>query len=104
MNHVTLIALAVWIAVSGAAPSYRQQAKLHEAASVLDAGVQAEIVSNVMRLRANKGVLWILNRPALAEHFDEVVVMRDGRSTESGEFAELNKNGGALTELLKSAA
>ena len=77
---------------------------LNEATSVLDPAAQTEFVSRVLKLRQNRGVVWMLNRPALAEHFHRVVVMREGRSTENGPFAELNNNGGALTDLLKSAA
>ncbi len=77
---------------------------LNEATSVLDPATQSEFVSRVLAHRKGRAVIWMLNRPGLAEHFDRVIVMRDGRSTENGAFAELNSNGGVFADLLKSAA
>ena len=77
---------------------------LNEATSVLDPSTQNAFVSRVLENRKGRAVIWVLNRPALAEHFDQVIVMRDGRSTENGAFAELNSNGGVFADLLKSAA
>ena len=77
---------------------------LNEATSALDPATQSEFVARVLELRKGQAVVWVLNRPALAEQFDRVIVMREGRSTENGPFAELHSNGGALADLLKSAA
>ena len=49
-----------------------------------------------------RGIFWTLERASLAQHFDQVVVMRNGRVAEVGSFDELNKEGSALAELLSS--
>ena len=48
----------------------------------------------------DRGVVWALHRAALAAQFDHVLVMRDGRVSEQGEFAELKEQSGDLKDLL----
>ena len=49
-----------------------------------------------------RGVIWSLHRPGFARNFDHVITMKSGRVVEQGSFAELDKEGSALRELLES--
>ncbi len=55
---------------------------VNEAATVLDAANQAQLVDNVLKERAGRGVVWMLSNEDLAEKFDEVLVLREGRLAE----------------------
>ena len=50
-----------------------------------------------------RGVVWIANRPAQAEPFEQIVVMQGGRVALQGAPAELAARGGLYTELMASA-
>jgi ABC-type multidrug transport system fused ATPase/permease subunit len=45
-------------------------------------------------------VVWALHRASLARGFDRVLVMSGGRIVEQGAFAELDRAGTALRELI----
>ena len=49
-----------------------------------------------------RGIVWALNRAAMAEGFDQILVMKAGRVAELGTWDDLNKEGSALSELLQS--
>ena len=49
-----------------------------------------------------RGVIWSLHRPGFARNFDHIVVLKGGRAVEQGSFAELDKEGSVLRELLES--
>jgi len=53
--------------------------------------------------RENQGVVWIVNRVAMAAKFERVIVLDDGRLAEQGTFEELDKDGTALRGLLETA-
>ena len=76
---------------------------VNEATDVVGAATEARIVSQMLAERAGRGVVWTLNRPVLAENFDAVIVMQDGRVKERGPFSDLDNDGTALDELRKSA-
>ena len=50
-----------------------------------------------------QGVIWIVNRVAMAAKFERVIVLDDGRLAEQGTFEELDKDGTALRGLLETA-
>ena len=45
-------------------------------------------------------MIWTLQRPDSAERFDRVLVMHEGRIVEQGSFADLNKPGSALSDIM----
>ena len=55
---------------------------VNEAATVLDTANQTQLVDNVLRERGGRGVVWMLSNEDLAERFDEVLVLREGRLAE----------------------
>ena len=73
---------------------------MNEAMMALDAASLARVMSRVLAEFAGRGVVWVLPRASLAQHFDSVIVMRSGRVAEQGQFAELENSGGALQELI----
>jgi ABC-type multidrug transport system fused ATPase/permease subunit len=76
---------------------------LNEATSAMDSSVQDRVARNILAERDGQGVIWVVNRPALAALFERVAVLEDGRIVESGSFAELNHEGSALHRLLHNA-
>ena len=50
-----------------------------------------------------RGVVWIANRPAQAEPFEQIVVMQGGRIAAQGAPADLAARGGLYAELMASA-
>ncbi len=73
---------------------------VNEAAAGMDSVTQSRLLETVLQQRRGKGVVWTLQHPKAAEHFDHVLVMRGGRIAEQGSFAELTQPGSALSELL----
>jgi ABC-type multidrug transport system fused ATPase/permease subunit len=76
---------------------------LFEALSALDGASQSKVLASLKREMQGRGLVWGLQRPSLAKHFDEVWVMRGGRIVEHGAFDELNRPGTALAELVQSS-
>ena len=73
---------------------------LSDATASLDAASQTWIRERLLRAYETGGLIWAVHRAAMAEHFDHVVVMQHGRVVEQGTFAELNRPGSTLTQLL----
>ncbi len=48
-------------------------------------------------------MIWVVNRVSMASKFDRVVVLVEGALAEQGTYAELDREGTALHELLQSA-
>ena len=48
-------------------------------------------------------MVWIANRPAQAEPFEQIVVMQGGRIAAQGAPADLAARGGLYAELMASA-
>ena len=76
---------------------------LNEATSALDPSAQDRLAEKILGARENKGVIWIVNRVAMAAKFERVIVLDDGRLAEQGTFEELDKDGTALRGLLETA-
>lgn len=75
---------------------------VNDATAVLDSAAQGRLIDRVQEERADRGIVWVVNRAAQAEAFDLVVVMADARAAEVGTFADLNREGGRLALLLQS--
>jgi putative ABC transport system ATP-binding protein len=73
---------------------------VNDALAVLDGGSQARLLHRVLERRKGRGVIWTLQRPEAAESFDRVLVMDEGRLVEQGSFADLNRPGSALSDIM----
>ncbi len=78
---------------------------VNEAVAMFDGRTQDRIRDNILAMATaeKRGVVWIANRPAQAEPFEQIVVMQAGRVTSQGAPAELAARGGLYTELMASA-
>jgi len=78
---------------------------VNEAVAMFDGRTQDRIRDNILAATtaAKRGVVWIANRPAQAEPFEQIVVMQAGRIASQGAPAELAARGGLYTELMASA-
>ena len=63
----------------------------------------ASATTSWRRPQEDRGVVWIANRPAQAEPFEQVVVMQGGRIAAHGAPDELAARGGLYAELMASA-
>ena len=63
---------------------------VNEATAVLDAAAQARILAGVLRMRAGRGVVWVVSHRDSAAKFDRVVVLRDAKIVEQGRPDELD--------------
>jgi len=71
-----------------------------EQLGVLDPAGQGRILSRILEYRRGRSVIWVLENNDLAERFEHVLVMENGRLAERGSVAELKQRGGALQLLL----
>ena len=74
-----------------------------QAVAPLDPASQQRVMEGILEERKGRGVVWVLQRPDLAERFTVVLVMERGKLAEKGAFAELKSNGGPLHKLLIAA-
>src|SRR5690606_11574399 len=75
---------------------------VNEGISALDGASQVRVMQNVLKEFEGRGVIWALHRAALCRNFDRILVMRSGRIVEQGTFADLNREGTVLYDLLKA--
>ncbi|HEY5899969.1 MAG TPA: ABC transporter transmembrane domain-containing protein [Burkholderiales bacterium] len=73
------------------------------AVAALDPAAQLRVLEGILAERKERGLVWVLQRPDIAERFDVVLVMDKGKLAEKGAFAELKSNGGPLHKLLAAA-
>jgi ABC-type multidrug transport system fused ATPase/permease subunit len=73
---------------------------INEALVALDAASQSRLLHAVKKLCEGRGLIWVLHRASLAQDFDRVLAMKDGRIVEDGTFAELAKGGNVLQALI----
>jgi ABC-type multidrug transport system fused ATPase/permease subunit len=74
---------------------------LNEATTALDGPAQTKVMDGIRQECAGRGLVWVLHRSSLARNFERVLVMSEGKLAEQGSFAELEKSGTALSELLQ---
>jgi ABC-type multidrug transport system fused ATPase/permease subunit len=77
---------------------------LDEATASLDEGAQATILENLFHEFRGRSLFWLLHRPALAELFDHVLVLEDGKLAEQGVFADINLPGSVLSRMTGTPA
>jgi ABC-type transport system involved in cytochrome bd biosynthesis fused ATPase/permease subunit len=75
---------------------------LSEATTPLDSAGQARIMGALLAEFEGRCLIWSVQRVSMAEHFDEILVMRQGRLMERGSFAELSQSNEHVKELLES--
>jgi putative ABC transport system ATP-binding protein len=76
---------------------------VNEAVAVFDGRTQDRMRDNILAAADGRGVLWIANRPAQAEPFQQILVMQGGRVVANGTPSELATTGGLYAELMASA-
>jgi putative ABC transport system ATP-binding protein len=78
---------------------------VNEAVAAFDGRTQDRIRDNILAKakKDNRGVVWIANRPAQAEPFEQIVVMQGGRIAAQGAPSDLAAKGGLYAELMASA-
>ncbi|MBX9945305.1 MAG: ABC transporter ATP-binding protein/permease [Reyranella sp.] len=78
---------------------------VNEAVAMFDGRTQDRIRDNILAAATadKRGVVWIANRPAQAEPFEQIVVMQGGKIAAQGAPSELAARGGLYTELMASA-
>jgi ATP-binding cassette, subfamily B, bacterial len=72
---------------------------LDEATAALDLAAEAEVIAATERLAAQRTTLVVAHRLTTAARADRIVVMADGRITETGSHDELLAAGGRYAEL-----
>jgi len=75
---------------------------LNDAIAALDSAAQGKVVDNLRAEFKGRGLFCVLNRVALARHFDRIFVMRGGALVEQGTAADLGHAGTLLYDLLKA--
>tara|TARA_B100000959_G_scaffold267802_1_gene311711 strand:- start:77 stop:2758 length:2682 start_codon:yes stop_codon:yes gene_type:complete len=71
-----------------------------EALGPLDFNARSQIIKNVCEFMNGRGVLWVLETPALAREFEDVIVMGSGRILEQGKSQALEQQNGPFKALL----
>lgn len=73
---------------------------LNEPTVAFDIASQQRLQERILQEAEGRGVVWMLQRAALASGFDTVLVLRQGRLVESGSFDELNRQGSVLQDAM----
>ena len=73
---------------------------LSEATVILEVAAQARILENILQEFSGKGVVWSLHRASDSERFAHILVMKNGRVVENGDYAAVNQDGTAFKEFL----
>ncbi len=71
-----------------------------EATATLDSASERRIMDNLLHIRGHGGLIWILQRAALAKAFANTVVLKDGKVTEVGTFDYLAETSDEFKSLL----
>ncbi|MCZ6483273.1 MAG: ABC transporter transmembrane domain-containing protein [Alphaproteobacteria bacterium] len=75
---------------------------VNEALTALDDAVQTRILRNLIAEMKGRGLIFVSPRASLAREFGRVVVMESGKIVEQGTFAELDREGTRLHELMSA--
>lgn len=71
-----------------------------EATAALESATQNRILDNILSEFDDRGVIWSLHRASIANKFDRVLVMKNGRVVQQGTYDEVNVEGSAFQELV----
>ena len=71
-----------------------------EATALLDGASQAAVMENLRTEFRGRAMIWVLHRPSDAEHFDQVLVMKDGKIAEKGSCQDLMAKASILAGLV----
>ena len=71
---------------------------LNQATSQLDSAAQAKVMSNILKSRAGRGVIWVISHAEHARQFERVLVLKAGRVVAQGAPSELDKPGSVLQQ------
>ncbi len=71
-----------------------------QATAALDRVTQDKIMKNLFGEFEGRGLVWVLHRAELGAEFDYTVVLESGKVVEQGRFAELDRPGSILKELV----
>jgi putative ABC transport system ATP-binding protein len=69
----------------------------------LDPAEQLAILDNLLHAYEGRTLIWALSRGDWAARFEHVIVMHRGRVIEQGRYAELDRDGSALQQLVAAA-
>jgi len=73
---------------------------LADATNAFDSSNQAMVLEHLLEAFEQKCLVWGVARASMAEKFDRVLVLRQGRIVDQGTFADLSSRTGPLKELL----
>ena len=74
-----------------------------EATSALDGKTEKKIIKNVLKeFHGKKTFVFIAHRLAALDSADRIIVFKDGRLVEQGDYVQLKKNNGPFAELFES--
>ncbi len=73
---------------------------LSDATNAFDSTNQAMVLANIVEAFDGRCLVWGVMRPSMAESFDRILVMRQGRVVEQGTHSELSSKQGLYKELL----
>jgi putative ABC transport system ATP-binding protein len=73
---------------------------LNEATSALDGPTQTKVTRGLREEFADRGIIWVLHRANLANNFDRVLVMSNGKLQEQGTPDELAPKGSLMSMLM----
>ncbi|MBC8239641.1 MAG: ABC transporter ATP-binding protein, partial [Alphaproteobacteria bacterium] len=75
---------------------------LSESTASLDSATQAKVMEALLADFEGRCLIWSVQRVSMASGFDEILVMRQGRLMERGDYAELSQSNEHVRELLAS--
>ncbi len=75
---------------------------VNESLSALDTASERRLIENIRKMMASRGILWILGRVQLAEQFDSIMVMEQGKLLDQGSFETLQTTNQHFQHLLTS--
>ncbi len=71
-----------------------------EATALFDGTTQAAVMENLRTEFRGRALIWVVHRPSDAEHFDQVLVMKDGKIAEKGFYQDLMARASTLAGLV----
>ena len=76
---------------------------VNEAMSAVDPNAQDVLVKKVLEFQGDRGVIWVVERPELAQMFDQTLVLHGGGIVGQGSFDQLKEQSERLRQLLPQA-